>query len=166
MFYSAAIAQMGVVTVGFRSTRRYARGTILFDLAMPLETVALLIAAVTTRSFVICAAAQLAVRIPAVILYYSRLRIDEPWLKLGLVEGLVGPSFERLTKPSLANFALPFALAMSVQGVVLTVGVAFGPAAAGMFGAVRTFTRLPLQLVAVLTPRHSARIDARTHADE
>jgi O-antigen/teichoic acid export membrane protein len=150
MIYSAAIALMGVVGVGFRSTKRYARGTILYDLAMPLEAAALLIAAVTTRSFVICAAAQLTVRIPAFILYYTRLRIDEPWLRLGWSKAS-WDIIRRLTKPSLANFALPFALAMSVQGVVFTVGLGFGPAAAGMFGAVRTFTRLPLQLVAVLT---------------
>jgi O-antigen/teichoic acid export membrane protein len=150
MVYSAAIASMGVVGVGFRSTKRYARGTILYDLPMPLETAALLIAALTTRSYVICAAAQLAVRIPAFILYYSRLRLDEPWLHMGWSKAS-WDIIKRLTKPSLANFALPFALAMSVQGVVFTVGLGFGPAAAGMFGAVRTFTRLPLQLVAVLT---------------
>jgi O-antigen/teichoic acid export membrane protein len=150
MVYAAAIALMGIVGVGFRSTKRYARGTILYDLPMPLETAALLIAAVTTRSFIICAAAQLAVRVPAFILYYIRLRIDEPWLRLGW-SNASWDIIRRLTKPSLANFALPFALAMSVQGVVFTVGLGFGPAAAGMFGAVRTFTRLPLQLVAVLT---------------
>jgi len=150
MFYAAAIAMMGVVAVGFRCTRRYARGTILLDLTIPLETAALLVAAVTTRSFVICAAAQLAVRVPAFILYYTRLRIDEPWLKLGWSKASLDV-IRRLAKPSLANFALPFAQAMSVQGVVFTVGMAFGPAAAGMFGAVRTFTRLPLQLVAVMT---------------
>jgi len=150
MVYSAAIAQMGIVAIGFRCTKRYARGTILYDLAMPLETVALLVAAVMTRSFVICAAAQLAVRIPALILYYTRLRIDEPWLKLGWSKASLDV-IRRLAKPSLANFALPFALAMSVQGVVFTVGMGFGPAAAGMFGAVRTFTRLPLQMVSVLS---------------
>jgi O-antigen/teichoic acid export membrane protein len=150
MVYSAAIAMMSVVGIGFRSTKRYARGTILYDLPMPLESAALLIAALTTHSFVICAAAQLAVRIPAFILYYSRLRVDEPWLHMGWSHASLS-IIRRLTKPSLANFALPFALSMSVQGVVFTVGLGFGPAAAGMFGAVRTFTRLPLQLVAVLT---------------
>ena len=121
----------------------------LLDLPMPVEAVVLLVAAVTTRSFVVCAAAQVAVRAVAFILYYLQLRTDEPWLRLGWSKASWG-IIRDLAKPSLANFALPFAQAMSVQGVVFAVGLGFGPAAAGVFSAVRTFTRLPLQLVGVL----------------
>lgn len=150
MIYSTFVAEMWVIGMGFKSTRRYARGTILLDLTIPLETAALLIAAVTTRSFVVCALAQLAVRAPAFILYYIRLRLDEPWLHIGWSKASWSV-IRQLAKPSLANFGLPLAQSMSIQGVVFTVGLAFGPAAAGVFGAVRTFTRLPLQLVGVLT---------------
>lgn len=150
MVYSAVAVEMGVVLVGFRSTRRYARGTMLYDLTLPAETLALLSVAVLTRSVVDCAAAILAVRIPAFCLYYTLFRRDEPWLRFGWSHASWS-MIRVLTKPALANFAMPLGLAMSVQGVIFTIGLTFGPAAAGVFGAVRTLTRFPLQMVSVLT---------------
>jgi O-antigen/teichoic acid export membrane protein len=150
MVYAAVDIQMACVSNGFRATRRYAQGTVLYDIAFPLESLAVVVSAVLTRSIVVCATAQLAVRSVAFVLYYSRLRQGEPWIKLGWSHAS-WDVIRDLAKPSLANFAYPLAAALSIQGVVFTIGLAFGPAAAGVFGAVRTFTRLPLQLVAVIT---------------
>jgi O-antigen/teichoic acid export membrane protein len=150
MVYAAVDIHMAFVSNGFRATRRYALGTVLYDIAFPLESLAVVVAAVVTRNIVVCATAQLAVRTVAFAFYYARLRRGEPWIKLGWSHAS-WDIIRALAKPSLANFAYPLAAALSIQGVVFTVGLAFGPAAAGVFGAVRTFTRLPLQLVAVIT---------------
>lgn len=148
LLYGVVWVAMMVIQIGYRSTKRYARGTFLLDLALPLETIVMVVAAVATRSFVVCALALLMVRLVAAVAYYARLRHDEPWLRFGL-SGVSWSTMRQLFKPALANFALPLGLAMSIQGVVFTIGVAAGPASAGIFAATRTITRIPLQMTGV-----------------
>ena len=148
--YSAVWVEMMVVQVGFRSTKRYARGTVLLDIVQPVETALALGVVWIFRSYVAFATILLVIRLPALLIYYVQLRRDEPWLHLGWSHAS-WRIVRRMMKPALANFGMPLGLAMSLQGVIVTVGIVFGPAAAGIFGAVRTVTRLPLQLVTVIT---------------
>jgi O-antigen/teichoic acid export membrane protein len=56
----------------------------------------------------------------------------------------------RLTPPALAVIALPMALALSLQGTVVVVGMAAGAAAVPAFTAVRTLSRLGVQLTMIV----------------
>lgn len=56
-----------------------------------------------------------------------------------------------LVRPSLANLAMPIALALNIQGMVLVVAAVMGPTAVVVFSVLRTLTRFVVQGIAVVT---------------
>jgi len=56
-----------------------------------------------------------------------------------------------LVQPATANVAVPLAQAINIQGMVLVVGAALGPAAVVVFSTLRTLTRFALSMVATIS---------------
>jgi O-antigen/teichoic acid export membrane protein len=148
VIYSALAMQMGVISAGYRAVGRYAAGTFFYDLAGPVEIAATLAAVWAGGDILAVAAVMVVVRLTALLVYYARLRHTEPWIRLGFSHASVS-MVKVLAAPSFATVGITFGGALSLQGVLLAVGFVLGPAAAGAYGAARTLSRIPLQLVSL-----------------
>src|SRR5580698_2711218 len=81
--YSVAAIEMYYLNAGYQCSGRYAQGTLLFDLAYPLEAAALVAACLLDGRMIVAALAMTSVRVLALLAYYLRLLHYEPWMKLG-----------------------------------------------------------------------------------
>jgi O-antigen/teichoic acid export membrane protein len=112
------------------------------------------------------AAAMLAVRAAGTIFMYLALRRRVPWLHFGKPTAMRSV-LRGLLSPALASGAIPAALILNIQGMVILVGVTVGPAGVAVFSTVRTMTRALIQLLssvfAVITPEISRAYAANDH---
>ena len=147
--YGLLSIQNSVSMAAFRSIGLYATGAYLqstINLAENLAAFGVVILGggieAAARTYVLCSLIGIAVRILV-------LRTRAHWLthfswRAPLAE------IRRLTPPALAVIALPMALALSLQGTVVVVGMAAGLAAVPAFTAVRTLSRLGVQLTMIV----------------
>lgn len=148
--YSAAALCSRVVLAGLRSTGHYAIGTILYDALQFLEGLAILVIAYRGGSFADCAFAYLLVRLGNMFACYALLRHQVPWLALG-VKAARRAELKRLLGPALGAMAIPGALAINIQGMILVAGTLVSPAAAAVLGPVRTISRIAIQVVGIVS---------------
>lgn len=146
VIYSVAAVQMSIVNGGFQSTRRYALGTALFDLSVPLETGALVAAALVGGGLLGAAAAMTAARVVLALGYYLTFLRLTPHLGLGFRHASMA-NIKRLARPAIGSMWMNMASAVSLQGMLTAVGAFISPQAAAIFGTARLLTRTPLQLV-------------------
>jgi O-antigen/teichoic acid export membrane protein len=144
--YSAIAVQMNYFTAGYQGTRRYAEGTFLYDLTTPVETVALIAACLLNGGMTSAALAMLAVRVVATFAYYMRLLHYEPWMKVGWSHAST-ETIKRLVHPAFASLSMTLSTALSLQGLILSLGFFVSPAATAIFATARMITRIPLQVV-------------------
>ena len=76
-------------------------------------------------------------------------RRHSPWLRPGLADASIA-DLRRLAPPSLGIAGLALGNALAIQGPVMVVGAALGPAAAAVFSTLRLLARAPLQLAGIL----------------
>lgn len=144
--YSCAATQTSLVSLGYRSTGRYAVGTLLQDLLLPIETAAIISIASSGSSQLVAAGAMTAIRIFGTALYYLKLVQWEPWLRLGFRE-VRWNQIRRLAHPAFGVAGVMLASALSTQGLILAIGICFSPASVAIYSSARTLARAPLQLV-------------------
>lgn len=149
MVYSGGALCSRVVLAGFRSTGNYALGTIIYDAIQFVEGGAVLLAAHLGYGFAVCAVAYMAVRYLNLLVCYLVLRRVTPWMRLGF-EDARRTEVLRLLKPALSALAIPTALALNLQGMILIAGAVIGPVAAAMLGPVRTASRITIQLIGII----------------
>jgi O-antigen/teichoic acid export membrane protein len=106
----------------------------------------------------LAATAMVAARLPSTAAMYLVMRRHAPWLHFGKpadIRGVLRP----LISPALASGAFPAARALSIQGMVILIGVAVGPASAAIFSTLRTMSRVIVQVLSrvftVITPELS-----------
>lgn len=145
VLYSVLAIQMAMLSTGYRSTQRYAIGTLLLDALIPAEGLAIIVTVVTNGGFMRAALSMLLVRSLGFLIYYRILRRFEPWIRIGWTH-LSLDEIGRLAPPAFASLGANFSSALGLQGVVLAIGAAISPTAAGVFGASRTIARIPLQI--------------------
>ena len=137
----------GVNNAGFRSHGDYALYTTVFYSTMLLQQVALWISALSGHSLIAAAALFTLVRAaatPSVAFWLVRRH-------RGLTFGFTNTDrnqLRSLIKPALANISMPLAMALNIQGMILIIGAMLGPIAVVTFTALRTLTRLAVQMVA------------------
>ncbi|QQR40377.1 lipopolysaccharide biosynthesis protein [Devosia rhizoryzae] len=148
--YALVVVQMLVLNVVYRATNKYALGTLLMDIATPVEGVVVMSFAWLGRDIATAAFAMLTVRALFAGLYVVRLRQAEPWCVLGFRHARWS-TVRRLFGPSAAAFSLVGANAVVLQGMVLVLGANGGPVVAGAFAASRMISRVPLQLANLLS---------------
>lgn len=132
-----------------RATGNYAIGSITFDLMTTLEGLAGLITAYLGGDFLGVVICLVLLRLANIYLLNKVLRRRVPWLNFG-IKYASRSEISRLLKPALAAMAIPIALAINLQGVVLIVGSVISPAAAATYTPVRTCSRLLIQIVGVI----------------
>lgn len=145
--------QGNVLNAAFRSIGRYAFGTALGNTARLIEWAATMFALWLGYGVVGIALAMLVVKVAGVFAMWIVLNRETPWLKLGVQQASF-TEIKRLWRPAVAFMAFPLGLALSLQGIVLAIGMTLGAAAVVMFSVYRTLTRLLVQIITLLN--HSA----------
>lgn len=148
----------GLLYGGFASAGHYGDGAMLMALTMLAEFGALAAAALAGGGPLLGALAMLTAQLAGTLIMYMIMRRRVPWLGLGRTpspRAVLRP----LLAPALGAGALPGALALNIQGMVLVIGLAAGPAAAAVFSTLRTMSRAVIQVVtsvaAIVTPEIS-----------
>jgi O-antigen/teichoic acid export membrane protein len=114
-----------------------------------LETTLLLVAAATGHGFRDCAIVMLLAQGASFVAMLLLLRRRVPWLRLGVADASL-PELKRLWKPAVAAMAIPAALAVNLQGMVLVAGLFVSAGAAATLASVRTVSRVAIQLVGAI----------------
>jgi O-antigen/teichoic acid export membrane protein len=147
--YGVLSIQNSVSLAAFRSIGRYATGTYLQTSIHFAENLGALIAVSAGGNIETAAATYLAIGILGIGLRMVLLRAQARWLVYFSWRVSFG-EIRRLMHPALAVLALPMAQALFLQGTVAVVGLAAGPAAVPAFTAVRTLSRIGLQLTMIV----------------
>jgi O-antigen/teichoic acid export membrane protein len=145
LVYAFLVIQSSMVLAVYRGVSRYAEGTLLFDLIGLAEGLAAIAAAALGGSLVEAAIAMTLVRLLGMIALHTLIVQREPWAHARL-SAASWTEVRRLLQPSLGALSIAGGNALALQGVVVTLGLALGPAAAAAFASARTVARLPLQL--------------------
>lgn len=150
MVLSAAITVQTSVQRGvFTATQRYAKGTFLSDVSMPVEGMIVAIVALNGHGMLAAAACMICTRLLWLFGMSRFVQSFAPWSRTTSAKA-EWKTIKRLMRPSLAVLAMTGANAVTLQGMILAIGFSAGPAAAAVFGTVRMLTRAPLQFSALL----------------
>jgi len=149
LFYVLLGLQGGVFHAAFRAAGRYAYGTALGNTVRLAEWAASMAGLLLGGGVLAIAMLNLAVRLMGVLLMWRLLHRQERWLRLG-IRFASALQVRHLLKPAVAFMAIPLGLALSLQGMVLVIGVTLGAAAVVVFSAYRTLTRLLVQVITML----------------
>jgi O-antigen/teichoic acid export membrane protein len=84
--------------------------------------------------------------IAGTVLLYLFVRRDIPWLEFGWRHAKFS-EIRRLSGPAIAFMGFPIGNALNLQGTLMAVEYAMGPASVGVFGTARTVSRFALQMV-------------------
>lgn len=144
--YSAVVMNARIILAGLRATQNYALGTMLYQIMTLFEVTAVLSIAWSGGDFSVCALAMLCMQILNFLLMLGTLRSRVPWLSLGFSAASF-LEIRRLWIPALAAMAIPSALAINLQGMVLVAGLFVSAGAAATLASVRTVSRVAIQVV-------------------
>jgi O-antigen/teichoic acid export membrane protein len=147
--YSTLVLASRVVLAGFRSSGHYASGTLVYDAMVFAEGFMLLPIAYMSKSFACSALSLVTFRAVIIALQMLRLRRLLPWLALG--HSAADPNeLRRLLAPAFAAMAVPTALAINIQGMMLVTGAILSPGAVAILSATRTASRIAIQLAGII----------------
>jgi len=140
----------GLSEAAFKSTKRYATGTMVTTLVRVAEWVGFMIGLVAVGNFAAVAISGLAVRLIGTAICMLLARRGKHDLHWG-IRAAAKTEILSMFKPAVSFMAFPLANALSFQGVTLLVGVVFGPVAVAMFNTYRTIARVAVQITAVFS---------------
>ena len=141
--------QGGVLNAAFRAAGRYAYGTTLANTVRLAEWAMSMVALLLGGGVLVIASVTLTIRLIGLMVTWLVLQKQEQWLTLGTHAASL-QLVRHLLKPAIAFMAFPLGLALSLQGMVLIIGMTLGSAAVVMFSAYRTLTRLLVQVITML----------------
>lgn len=136
----------GVVSAGFRAAGHNALGVTLSNTSRLLEGIGMGVALLVQQGPLMLCATSLVIKGLMLVLQYVWLRQICSWL----YEPRLTPDLtlvRRLFVPSIGFMAFPLGNAIALQGPILVIGHFFGGPAVAMFSALRTLSRLPIQIV-------------------
>lgn len=146
VLYCALAMNTRIVLGGLRATQNYAVGTLVHDAFFIVEVYAVLLCAWRGLDLTACAGVMALVRGVNLVILCFILRWKVPWLRLG-VQYSSKRILAELLKPSLAAMAIPSALAINLQGMMLVAGITVSTGGAATFASVRTVSRILVQVV-------------------
>lgn len=142
--FSAAVFGAGYRCAGLNAT-----GIVIGNSARLVEALAFAVLLLAGQGPLALCAAMLAVKASLIGFQAVHLRGACTWLYHPLVSA-DRTLMRRLIRPSLAFMALPLGGALSLQGPILVLGAWLGGEAVALFSAMRTMSRIPMQLMHVL----------------
>lgn len=140
----------GLSEVVFKSTQRYAKGTMLSNYVRLGEWLGSMLGLMLLGSFAAVALSALVIRLIgtiATMLLASRCEHKLCWG----VNDADRDEIRSMVKPAVSFMAFPLANALSFQGVTLLVGVLFGPASVALFNTYRIIARMAVQVTAIFS---------------
>jgi O-antigen/teichoic acid export membrane protein len=148
-FYGVLSVQNSASLAAFRSIGKYATGTYLQATMHFMENIGALVVVSLGGNIEAAAATYLLIGITGIAVRIVWLRTQARWLVFFSWRVSFG-EVRRLLRPAIAVLALPLAQALFLQGTVAVVGMAAGAAAVPAFTAVRTLSRIGLQLTMIV----------------
>ena len=140
----------GLWDAAFRSTGRFARGTLYLNTIRLVEETSLLLVVVFWSAELVLAAFTLLIcRIAGTLIVARLLALTEPKLPFGLAYANM-ETFKRLLPASLGYMAMPLGYALFIQGVILIVA-SFSLTYVALFSMTRTLTSSGRQLVSIVS---------------
>lgn len=147
--YALGSLQATLIEAGFRCDGNYALGMLLVNLLRLAEALGSVVA-------VICGAGPLKVAMLLVILrwggqllLYGIMHLRSPWIMWGVAHA-TRSCISRMSRPAFAFMAFPAGNALSIQGMLVVIGVVLGPIAVATFSTLRTLTRFAFQILETL----------------
>lgn len=134
----------------FRSTGRYATGTMLGNFVRLGEWLGCMVGLATIGSFAAVALGGLAVRLVGTLAVMVLAQRGGHGLSWG-THAADRAEIRSMLKPAVSFMAFPLANALSFQGVTLLVGALFGPVAVALFNTYRTIARVAVQVSAIFS---------------
>lgn len=149
MLYVLVGLQGGVLNAAFRAVGKYAYGNMLGNTIRLAEWAASLVGLLMGGGVLVVGMLMLATRMFGLVLTWLVLKKQERWLSLG-TEAASMQQVRHLLKPAVAFMAFPLGLAISLQGMVLIIGITLGSVAVVVFTAYRSLTRLLVQVITMI----------------
>ena len=140
----------GLSETAFKSTQRYAMGTMLSNYVRLGEWLGYMLGLAVVGSFAAVAISGLAVRLLGTLVSFGLAQKGNHGLNWG-VTAAKKTEICAMIKPAISFMAFPLANALSFQGVTLLVGAFFGPAAVALFNTYRTIAMVAVQVTAIFS---------------
>ena len=140
----------GLSEAVFKSTTRYATGTMLGNYVRLGEWLGAMFGLMLVGSFAAVALTGLAMRLIGTVTAMVLASKGNHGLRWGM-HAAQGVEIRAMVKPAVSFMAFPLANALSFQGVTLLVGTLFGPVAVALFNTYRTIARVAVQVTAILS---------------
>jgi O-antigen/teichoic acid export membrane protein len=140
----------GLSEAAFKSTQRYATGTMAGTLVRLGEWLGCMTGLAMVGSFAAVAVTGLAVRLAGTLVCMVLATRGRHGLSWGM-QAADGAEIRSMVKPAVSFMAFPLANALSFQGVTLLVGALFGPVAVALFNTYRTIARVAVQTTAIFS---------------
>ncbi|MEO3386746.1 lipopolysaccharide biosynthesis protein [Mesorhizobium sp. CAU 1741] len=148
--YGLLVMQINMQMTVYRAIGKFATSVVFTGTVLLVEGIAVVVIAAGGGGIVVAMAALLVLRAAALTGFAIHLHRVEPWARPGL-RAVSAATMRSLTRPSLAALSLTLAGAVVLQGALLTLGWAAGPATVAIFGGARTVSRAPLQFAGLFT---------------
>lgn len=139
------VIQINVYRAVFPATKRYALGELITGFTFPVEGMIVLLTALAGGDIADAALSVLSMRVSLLAFYIVYLRKKEPWCATG-VSCFSLPVLQSIWKPALGAFVFSISNAVSIHGLVISIGYVYGATVVGMFAAIRMITRSALQI--------------------
>lgn len=142
--------QTGVIGTGYRCDGNFAPGTMVSNLQRLTEFLVTAIVLCCGAHLVVVAFSVMLTRLVGNALSMVYVRSLSPWLTYGWRHADMA-TLRQITSPALAFMGFPLGHALSLQGMVMVVGVVLNPTAVVLFSTSRTLTRSVWQMLNVIT---------------
>lgn len=140
----------GLSEAVFKSTLRYATGTMLSNYVRLGEWLGCMAGLIMVGSFAAVALGGLAVRLMGTLIGVQLSQRGNHGIKWGM-QAAGRAEIRSMIKPAASFMAFPLANALSFQGLTLLVGALFGPVAVALFNTYRTIARVAVQITAIFS---------------
>lgn len=140
----------GLSEAVFKSTQRYATGTMVGTLVRVGEWLGFMAGLATVGSFAAVAVTGMAVRLVGTVVCMVLATRGQHGLSWG-IHAADRAEIRSIFKPAVSFMAFPLANALSFQGITLLVGALFGPIAVALFNTYRTLARVAVQITAIFS---------------
>lgn len=147
--YGLVTIQIALFGAALRAGGRFALSTSVLATTQLVEGLAVIVVVLKGHGPLAAALALLGFRSLGILAQIALARRYARWLKLG-TSSCQTARIKELLRPAIAAMVLPLAQAGYLQGTALAVGAAAGPSAVPIFTALRTLSRVGLQLLMTL----------------
>lgn len=140
----------GLADAVFKSTQRYAAGTMLGNFVRLGEWLGAMLGLVMVGSFAAVALGALVLRILGTLAGVWLAQRGRHGIQWGAQSADMA-EIRTMIEPAVSFMAFPLANALSFQGMTLMVGALFGPVAVALFNTYRTIARAVVQITAIFS---------------